>query len=475
MDIILMDKVSKLLDREKEERELLNFLDFFVKEPENTQPSILSSNFKRGLYIYGDNGVGKTEFVLNILKKNGYDFFLYNSENVRNKSIIETITKVNMYNNNVLSMFNKKSSKKQIIIMDEIDSIINNDKGGILSLIKILKIKKCKKDKKGIIEEKVLNPIICIGNRSQDKKILDLIKVCSNIELKTPTKTQIEEILDNLFPKLNQNEKDNFINYINGNLKKLNNIYKIYNNNNNILTNTKIFNTIFQNKINNDNIKLTTYKLLNTCYNIENHSSIINDADRTIVGLLFHENIIDKISKINKNISIPFYLKFLENVIFADYIDRVTFQKQIWTFNEMSSLIKTFKNNKLYFDSKIIVKYDDKLTSNLEKISEVRFSRVLTKYSSQFNNECFIIKLCQILMLSKNELFILFTELKEKYNGDSNSYIHLFDKYDGLITKLDINRIQRYLDKAIIDSSEITTEVELNEKCCENFDDYKEC
>ena len=37
-----------------------------------------------------------------------------------------------------------------------------------------------------------------------------------------------------------------------------------------------------------------------------------------------------------------FYSKFLENICFADYIDRITFQNQIWLFNEMTSLIKTF-------------------------------------------------------------------------------------------------------------------------------------
>ena len=46
-----------------------------------------------------------------------------------------------------------------------------------------------------------------------------------------------------------------------------------------------------------------------------------------------------------------FYLKQLDNICFADYIDRITFQKQIWQFNEMSSLIKTFKNNKLYHET----------------------------------------------------------------------------------------------------------------------------
>jgi hypothetical protein len=72
----------------------------------------------------------------------------------------------------------------------------------------------------------------------------------------------------------------------------------------------------------------------------------MNETDRTIVGLLWHENIIDVIDKYPKKDAIPLYSKMLENMCFADYIDRITFQKQIWQLNEMSSLIKTFNNNK---------------------------------------------------------------------------------------------------------------------------------
>ena len=77
----------------------------------------------------------------------------------------------------------------------------------------------------------------------------------------------------------------------------------------------------------------------------------MNETDRTIVGLLWHENIIDVLGKTKKEEVVPFYLDILDNMCFADYIDRITFQKQIWQFNEMSSLIKTFKNNKIYHDT----------------------------------------------------------------------------------------------------------------------------
>ena len=157
-----MDKINinSIINREKEEKIVINFIENFTND----------SN-KRGLYIYGNNGSGKTTFIMNILKSRGYDVILYNSLNIRNKSVIETVTKNNMINKNVFSLF-KKQNKKQVIVMDEIDAMLNNDKGGILSLIKLLKIKRGKKTQKDIF----LNPLICISNKSQDKKIYLLYK-----------------------------------------------------------------------------------------------------------------------------------------------------------------------------------------------------------------------------------------------------------------------------------------------------------
>ena len=119
---------------------------------------------------------------------------------------------------------------------------------------------------------------------------------------------------------------------------------------------------------------------------------------------------------------------------FADYIDRITFQKQIWQFNEMSSLIKTFKNNKIYHET----------FSKKEKFNpaEVRFTKVLTKYSTEYNNSLFIQNLCQELAMDMNDMFAFFLDLKNKHTDIE--IIALMENYD--ITKLDINRIYRYLE-----------------------------
>ena len=132
---------------------------------------------------------------------------------------------------------------------------------------------------------------------------------------------------------------------------------------------------------------------------------------------------------------------------YADYIDRITFQNQIWQFNEMSSLMKTFYSNKIYHDT-----FPENL--NLFKPNEVRFTKVLTKYSTEYNNMLFIYNLCQKLDMDKRDLVSMFQELRLRNGGDFSNKTEtlieiekMFENYT--ITKLDIRRIYRYLDKNI--------------------------
>ena len=331
--------INSLLNREDD----ANTIKTILKDFEINKHNLTT---KKGLYIYGNPGSGKTTFITNILKELNYDIIKYDAGDIRNKSIIDTITKHNMSDKNIMSMFYKKI-QRIAIIMDEIDGMNNGDKGGINSLIKIIRPKKTKKQR---LEEITLNFIICIGNYHIDKKIKELMKVCHVIELKSPTKIQMCTIIDNIMPTMEDMViKNNIINFIQGDLRKLKTVYELYKNKQSIL-NTNIINNIFLMKSYNDDTKKITKKIINNNYAIDEHLTIMNETDRTIVGLLWHENIIDVLGKINKEESIPLYLKILDNMCFADYIDRITFQKQIWQFNEMSSLIKTFNNNKIYHD-----------------------------------------------------------------------------------------------------------------------------
>lgn len=437
--------LNKILDRENTYNEIKEILHHIQKNDSHDQ-------IKKGFYIYGNPGSGKTAFVTSMLNDIGYDVIKYDAGDIRNKSIIETIAKHNMSNRNIMSMFDKKV-KRIVIVMDEIDGMNNGDKGGITSLIKLVRPKKTKKQK---LEESTINPIICIGNYHADKKIKELIKVCHTFELKTPDKNQMSKIVRSLMPTLESNLNDNILDFIQGDLRKLTTVYNIYSQdierneinikskdeasvNTGHILNCDVIKMIFQPKTYNEDSKQLTQKLFSCNYPIEQHGTLLNETDRTIVGLLWHENVIDAISKYKKSDSIRFYKMILNNICFADYVDRITFQKQIWQFNEMSSLIKTFYNNKLYHEHEPFKK------KTKCALTEIRFTKVLTKYSTEYNNSLFIQNLCQQLAMDQKDMFSYFLSLRDKYKYSEDEIHEMLDNYD--IGKLDISRIFRYLDK----------------------------
>jgi len=436
--------INSILGRDQTYKKIKTILDSF-------QDNKSDITLKRGIYIYGNPGSGKTEFIVNLLREQNYDIIKYDAGDIRNKSIIDTITKHNMSDKNIMSMFEKKV-KKIVIVMDEIDAMNNGDKSGINSLIKLIRPKKTKKQK---VEEVSFNPIICIGNYQINKKIKELMKVCHTFELKTPSNEQISSLLLSMNLKFDKVLNDNIISFIQGDLRKLVSIYQMAGKQNNILQND-IIETIFQPKSYNDDSKKLTQHLINNNYPIEQHKVLMNETDRTTVALLWHENIIDVLAKYKKDISIPFYQTVLDNICFADYIDRITFQNQAWQFNEMSSLIKTFYNNKLYHEQFIKKPKFNPV--------EVRFTKVLTKYSTEYNNSLFIKTLCQQLSMDQKDMFSFFMHIKTQYSEDE--IYNMLESYE--ITKLDINRIYRYLDKYTQKTLEFTKD---DDKIIDSDDD----
>jgi len=278
---------------------------------------------------------------------------------------------------------------------------------------------------------------VCISNYHIDKKIKELMKVCTTIEIKTPNNKQMTDLIYKIMPNVENSLMNKIVEYLQGDLRKLNKLFYLYLNN----LDFEMLNQVLKAKSYNEDTKDIAKHLIRKKINIEDHLSIINETDRTIVGLLWHENIIDVLDKLPLKETCNYYVKALNNICFADYIDRITFQKQIWQFNEMSSLIKTFHTNKLFhdkFDSIGKIKYNPK---------EVRFTKVLTKYSTEYNNYLFIQSLCKQIGCDKKDLISMFLNLKMTYNEDETE--KLLESYE--ISKLDINRMYRYIDKYLKD------------------------
>ena len=425
--------LNELLDRIKIENNIINILNNFN----------VSNNLKKGIFIYGNNGIGKTKFIKNLLKENNYDIIYYDNTTIRNKALIESIGSDHLCNTNVYSLFTNKP-KKKVIVIDDIDGMNSGDKNGIISLIKLIRPKKTKKQKVEIFTN---NPIICINNSASDKKILELMKVCEVFNLKNPSNIQILNILNILTPNIfkysesiNKIILNNIIQFLDNKLTSINKI--IFYENNNLIYSIFYSNHNISETNKSLNIKYLTKNFLENYHNFQQLDSIL-ESDRTILSLLFHENLIKNLTIKDSSI----YLKLLENFIFSDYIDRIIFQKQIWQLIEKNNIVKIFYNN-------FILK-----TNNLLKetnIDDIIFTKILTKYSSEYNNYIFIYNLLQSFLIDKKDVLTLFYNLDK--NFETNDIIYKLENYN--ITKLEIIRIVKLINQ-LIDYQENTKNKEI--------------
>ena len=397
-----MDKINlnSILKRETIGNEILTILDDIIKSDEITM--------KRCIFLHGEPGVGKTNFIKSLLQEK-YDLIYFDGSDPRTKTSIENLADHNIAKYNVSNLLN--GIKKQIVVvMDDIESMNSGDKGGINALAKLIRPKKTKRQKK---ELRTINPIICISTNNIDKKIKEIMKVCHVIHLPTPTPNEMKNVYEKMHGDVN---KDIDFTGFDGDLRSLK------------LNNKR------DNKVTTHDVKQIVYNLLKEKCDFDDHDILINDTHRTIVGLIYHENLATIINKVGYNINNTLmYKKILENICYADYLDRITFQKQIWQFNEISSLIKTMKTNHILHNTV-------KEPSKYIKATDINFTKILTKYSTEYNNNYFFQQLSFKLLTSYDELLLFFKSIR----NNIEEYYELMTIYD--ITEIDIARIYKYID-----------------------------
>lgn len=410
-------------------------MDKIENELENVitqvQNNLNNPNTKICTFIYGENGTGKTYTVKKVLNKLNYNIYEFNILSIKNKNISDFCDEHKCSNNNVLDIFYQKK-KNSIILIDNIELINSIDKNILTSLIKLLRPKKCKKN---ISSSNFQTQIIVIGSNENDKKIKEIIKLCNTIKIIPPSREDIIKIISNKNPQANLDDIKNFIK-----ISKNINYYlieKFYE-----LNNTNSINEFIKYSIDNNtnnNVKYTNYCIIKDKLLFNDDSYKINDTDKTTVSLLYHENVIDYINSSHK-INVNTYIKILQNFCFGDYMDRIIFQKQLWQLNEISFKIKVVYNNDILH--KFI---DDNNCKHVIKLNNIRFTKILTKYSSEFNNYTFLINICQKFDLDKKDIFLIFYILKNYYINENINY--LIDKYN--ITILDINRIIKFISTIV--------------------------
>ena len=281
-------------------------------------------------------------------------------------------------NHNVLSMLSG-CAKPIAIVMDDVDGMNTGDKGGINNMIKLIRAKRTKRQRS---EPAATTPIICIGGRHVDKKITELRHAAACIiEIPPPNADIIRCLVEGRIDSAPPGIISSIVDYARGDLRRMEcgcNLYDVAGADVCVST----LSQLEQFGRSENTTKLITKRLLHSPVSFGDHDAVMSETDRTSVGLLFHENIVDALGEGDEIL----YIRCLDNFCFGDRIDRATFQKQIWSFNEMSSLVKTMYNQHLFHALK---------TNATELSCEPRFTKVLTKYSTEYNNSVFIAGMCQ--------------------------------------------------------------------------------
>ena len=411
--------MNLLLDREC----IFNDIVTYIKSFENNSKNPL---FRRGIYIYGKPSIGKTEFVLRLLKKCNINAIICDTTETRRKYI--DVSNVNVSTKSICSLFSQ-IHKNNVLVLDEIELIQDEDKSFMKKLIKLIRPKTTKKQK---TEEKINMPIICIGTNIKDKKNSELSEVCRVYELKEPSQPQIKKMVCSVMPLLKEPDIARILKYVKSNLHKISSLQCIY-------LNGKMDKYILDILLNDtDNgakdVKQVVKNIFNNSFTISQHSHIINETDRNIASLLWHENAIDLLSVQNESDlkhSLHVYALILKNICFADCINRVTFQYQIWGFNEICSLIKTLYCNHILKENTHIKNH----------CTDIRFTKILTKYSYEYNNSMFINDMCNTTIMDKKDMLLLFSTMQK--NTDPAAY-DVISKCG--ISPLNIKRMNKYIN-----------------------------
>lgn len=138
-----------------------------------------SEREKKGMFIYGPPGIGKTTMANLVAKECGFQCIELNASDHRSESKLKSL--IDTQTHGMMSYFCKqKSSVKRCIIMEEVDGLNgNSDRGGLKTICDLI-------DRSSI-------PIICIAN--QDYEIRSLKSRCIEISLSKIRQPSIQKHL----------------------------------------------------------------------------------------------------------------------------------------------------------------------------------------------------------------------------------------------------------------------------------------
>ena len=338
----------------------------------------ISKNKKyKPLILYGDYSVGKTTLANVILEKNNYFVINLDYDTFTDKTKIKIA--IDQYlNSNTLDKLMFKKKKQKGILIDDIDSVA--DKSVRKEIIKIIK--------KRIKHNKISLPIIFTCK--DIKKLKEIRNQCLEIKLVLPNKIQLfkygKKIIDGEKLCIDDISLQYLLKYAQNDFRKLANMLyyiqlTIESEKKDIIENAKpILDSILsKNKL------LNVYEISNITLNrYSDVTSIIRlcETDKTLAGLMMHENYIPTIinnRKGNTKKKLKAIYKVSEHLSYGDiFRTNVIINKIGWHLDKYC----IFQEN--VYPSFIINKKLKKYAYN--KDSTINFTKMLSNNTQTFNN-----------------------------------------------------------------------------------------
>tara|TARA_B100000989_G_C19530590_1_gene469525 strand:- start:1812 stop:3200 length:1389 start_codon:yes stop_codon:yes gene_type:complete len=417
-------KIKELLIQKKDLKTVKKWISDFSNKVKGT-PNCL--------FLHGPPGIGKTSLANIILTENGFDVCEFNASEVRNqKQIKDQINEING-NVNVLDFMNFKK-KKMGIIMDEIDGMSSNDRGGLSELMEIM-FKNTPIKKENNIPSG--SPFICISN-TVDKKIKTVMNKSVCIKLTLPDKLMMTELCQKIlkmelherYSEINESIFINIIKYSQNDIRRLVNLLEfIFFDKDCDLKDVcaNIDNKLEQ--FSKKHIVLDSYKccdLLLNSYQPHDKALELWDAEKVVINSLLIENIANYTFKNRKN-KLDEKVKVLKDIYewtsLGDLYDKFILLNQDYKLLKYVGYLRCiFTNLRLNsLDKYMINKYNNINYSTI--INKGSFEYLNFKqdilYNHNFLNfprKVIINKLCDLLVLILVDDYNLFVKMCKSYN-----------------------------------------------------------
>lgn len=323
--------------------------------------------YYKSIHLYGPTGIGKTVITHILTSEANFTITEFNSSNIKNRKLFKDTIDNTSKLKNVSILFNPQNIQKKIIIVDEVDVIIDNDKNIATEL-------------SNYIKNNLTTKIIFISNDYISKSLREFTKKCSKLEFNVFSQNDFIQLSTKIIcSELNCNPNiisQSDILYL---IEKSQNDTRrfIY------LLEEYLLSNLSTSNLSTKDINLGLFEAVEKLYskNLSIHEQCnLHSMDKTLLPLMIHENYIDFCSKYSKYSD----LEQLEQISIvsdsfsiSDNIDKKMYTNQEWELYKIHGInsicIPMYHIHKIISPCKNSYKF--KFTSTLSKLS-TRSSRL---------------------------------------------------------------------------------------------------